>query len=69
MNEKNVVLLNPEIVEKFKVNIVYVLVECEKCHRTFGVSPVDNVFSERKLRCFQCASKQLDDLLEKTDTK
>lgn len=53
--EKNVEILNSlPIAEKKKIGVRYVVLECKKCHRHFGVTVNLGKITEKDMTCRSC---------------
>jgi hypothetical protein len=56
VGKKYIVLLNPELQNKFHSQVRYVLLECSLCGKTWGCSPAElSMIDERMLVCRNCA--------------
>lgn len=54
-SKKNVEILDSlEIAEKLNVGVRYVVLECKKCHRHFGITVNCNKISEEDMICRNC---------------
>lgn len=51
--------LDQKIIEKFKIKVDYILVECTVCKHTWGINVHDNQIMDRNLICNECAADLL----------
>lgn len=54
-SEKNIEILDSfSIAEKKKIGVRYIVLECKKCHRHFGININFSKVSEKDMTCRNC---------------
>jgi hypothetical protein len=57
---KNLIEVLPET-EKYKLKVVYMMVECLECSHRFGLNPRDNFVRVDQMICEPCALRHLEE--------
>ena len=55
------VILNQDILNKFKIKVTYLMVECSVCKHTWGINIFNNQINPRNLICNDCAAYRIID--------
>lgn len=56
---EDIKLVNDDVADRQEIKFIYVKVECRRCGKTFGISPTDNMISEKDIVCQKCLKDKM----------
>ena len=57
--EKEIIVMNKEVLDKFEIQVDYILLECTKCGHTWGVKIFDNKIPLGAMICNVCIAEKI----------